>query len=741
MAYTPYPLGDTDAENPCIAASDDGLHWYAPANINPLALTPPDGYNSDTHLVRNAANNSIECWWRPVDLTDRSDFVVRSISRDGLKWTAPDTVLNPEPGIMHHLSPAVEIVGGHYMMLYCDVNRVVMLRSKVDAPAVEWDEPVYLPIHWSHYNPWHIDMIVDGDIIEMVVCAFDAQEPGANNNAADLFYLTYNMTTGEATRPTKILSRRPGTITERSIYRSSLLKVAGRYYLYYSCIDNDWHRHMGLAVAQSLTDPDGLVFVEPNAVADVYPASMISGSLPVFYVNTADNAPVPDTKEYYTDATYWLDNMGIEGIESVGSASKPLATSIRRRGNSTWTSYNKKPFKLKLDKKASLMGMPASKHFALMAHADGQRGSNYLHDGLGFASAAAIDLGWVPAERPVELVLNGTYMGIYFLCETIRVDKTRLDIDEQDDLVTDPDVIDNGGWLVEIDNAVGDYFLMIHEKNPQQSTVFISPDTPEELSPEQRAYLVAELNRLNDAIYADDLDGNALSQVVDMESLVKYYIVQELLVNLDAFVGSTYLYRKGGDDHKWYFGPVWDFGNVSVGNDTYLNEYFYDATPYNVCWIKQIALHDEFRDAVTRAWPQYRPILLQAAEQYLDRQVKEVSPAIAADHGRWPSIYYDAAAFSQSAERLMTAIRRRAAWLDQALDFNSVESITPDGDTNLIIRSVAGNLEITADAPRSLIIAQPDGRSFTVNLHAGTNQIPLAPGIYLIAHHKIHHTN
>ncbi len=43
MAYTPYPLGDTDAENPCIAASDDGLHWYAPANINPLALTPPTG--------------------------------------------------------------------------------------------------------------------------------------------------------------------------------------------------------------------------------------------------------------------------------------------------------------------------------------------------------------------------------------------------------------------------------------------------------------------------------------------------------------------------------------------------------------------------------------------------------------------------------------------------------------------------------------------------------------------------
>lgn len=254
MAYTPYPKGNTRAENPCIAASDDGLHWDAPTGLrNPLALCPAGGYNSDTHLIYNPVDNTLECWWRAVDNATESDCLLRRISRDGVGWTEPDTVLQPVAGVMDHLSPAVSIVDGRYLMMYCDVNHVVMMRSKVDAPAVEWAEAEYVPVRWDHFNPWHLDMIVsDSGLVEMVVCAYDALEPGAGNNAADLYYVTYDLTTGTAGEPQLMLARGPGdSITRRSIYRSSLVAVDGGYYLYYSCIDRKWRRHMGLAVMSS----------------------------------------------------------------------------------------------------------------------------------------------------------------------------------------------------------------------------------------------------------------------------------------------------------------------------------------------------------------------------------------------------------------------------------------------------------------------------------------------------------
>lgn len=264
MAYTPYPKGNTRAENPCIAVSDDGLHWDAPTGLqNPLALCPAGGYNSDTHLVYNAANSTLECWWRAVDNATGSDCLLRRISRDGVGWSEPDTVLRPVAGQMAHLSPAVSIVEGRYLMLYCDVNHVVMHRSTVEAPAVEWDEGMIVPIRWLHFNPWHLDMIVDDEgLIEMVVCAYSALEPGSNNNTADLYYATYDLNTGEATMPQPVLTRKASGIAERSIYRSSLVRVGDGYYLYFSSIDRKWRRHMGLAVTPSLSAPQ-LRFVWP----------------------------------------------------------------------------------------------------------------------------------------------------------------------------------------------------------------------------------------------------------------------------------------------------------------------------------------------------------------------------------------------------------------------------------------------------------------------------------------------
>ena len=85
-----------------------------------------------------------------------------------------------------------------------------------------------------------------------------------------------------------------------------------------------------------------------------------SGTLPVIYINTSGGEAVTSTEEYLT-ATLYVDANGVEGFEDLGSADAPLDLQIKGRGNYTWKSFDKKPYRLKLAAKAPLLGMKKNK--------------------------------------------------------------------------------------------------------------------------------------------------------------------------------------------------------------------------------------------------------------------------------------------------------------------------------------------------------------------------------------------
>ncbi|MCP4499528.1 MAG: hypothetical protein GY822_06130, partial [Deltaproteobacteria bacterium] len=119
---------------------------------------------------------------------------------------------------------------------------------------------------------------------------------------------------------------------------------------------------------------------------------------------------------------------------------------IRGRGNSTW-GKPKKPYKLKLEDKSKLLGMPKSKHWALLA--------NYF-DPSQLRNSAAMFLGeqttlaWTPKLRHVEVQVNGEFIGLYQLAETVRIEDNRVDITEMSPSDTGPVDI-TGGYLLEQD--------------------------------------------------------------------------------------------------------------------------------------------------------------------------------------------------------------------------------------------------------------------------------------------------
>ena len=398
-----------------------------------------------------------------------------------------------------------------------------------------------------------------------------------------------------------------------------------------------------------------------------------SGTLPVLYIQTENNAPIV-SKEDYINATYYLDAMGLAGYQSIGSASAPLTMEIKGRGNYTWRDFNKKPYRLKLSEKQPLMGMTKSKHFALLAHADdAQNKKGFMRNQVGFELSRMIGMAWTPATAPVEVVLNGDYIGLYFLTETIRVDKDRVNIVEQEDEETDPAKI-TGGWLVEIDNYDEDPHITIKEGDGH--TMWFTYKTPEVLSKAQETFLGDEMSRIDELVYGDK-NSDELWQYLDMDALAKFYIVQEIMDNYESFHGSCYLYREMGDGEKWKFGPVWDFGSSFYREKTM---YLYEGDVWHNHWIPEICKFPAFMEHVKAIWKEFYP-QINTIYTFTGEQLTLLNSAAVADANRWPD-YSGNRDLQKRINNVNAWLQSSVAWLNEQWGSNDNPGGNDEDDNN-----------------------------------------------------------
>lgn len=382
-----------------------------------------------------------------------------------------------------------------------------------------------------------------------------------------------------------------------------------------------------------------------------------SGTLPILYINvfnedgTLNNEVIDynlDHKNYFKNAVYWLDVTPcpwmIEeyGVKNIGSKDEPMPLEIKARGNFTRTAFAKKPFKLKLGAKQSMLGLSKSKNFAILAHADDNYG--YMRNYTGFNLGRRIELPWTPDQQPVEVVINGNYRGLYFLTESIRVEKNRVDIDELDDYATDPALV-SGGYIVELDNYDETNQIRMAERSCVEGhnldMLRVTFDTPEEYSDIQRRFITEQFTAMNDLIGTDN---NQQWSYLDMDDAARYYIVEEIVSNTEAYHGSTYLFRNRGEGQKWHFSPLWDFGNAFNGLTT---DYFYNCDPFGNTWIPSMRANTMFNERVSTTWKWFMTNGFDGIYDEMTTLAGRLKEAAAADHRRWNGIKPDNAAVTQ----------------------------------------------------------------------------------------------
>ena len=424
-------------------------------------------------------------------------------------------------------------------------------------------------------------------------------------------------------------------------------------------------------------------------------AASYSGTLPVLHIQTENNAPIV-SKDDYINATYYLDAMGQENIESIGSATAPLTMEIKGRGNYTWKGFDKKPYRLKLTDKQPLLGMTKSKHFALLAHADDSKG--FMRNAIGFELARLIGMTWTPMAKPVEVVLNGDYIGLYFLTETIRVDKDRVNIVEQEDDETDPSKV-TGGWLVEIDNYNEDPHVTIKEGG--EHTMWITYKTPEVLSSAQEDFLTNEMRRIDQLVYGDK-NSDKLWEVLDIDALARFYIVQELTDNYESFHGSCYLYREIGDGEKWKFGPAWDFGSAFNRDKS---QYLFEGDVWHNHWIPEICKFPAFQNYIKSIWDEFCANNYIQIFSFINQQKALIASAAAADAKRWPQ--YGNADLANRVTKVADRLHKNAEWLNK--QWGSAE--LPDNPNNS-----NGNPEYQPDDELTAMYVWTNGKMVEYNI-------------------------
>lgn len=363
---------------------------------------------------------------------------------------------------------------------------------------------------------------------------------------------------------------------------------------------------------------------------------------------------------------------------------------IRGRGNSTWAS-DKKPYKVKLDKKQDLLGMGANKHWVLLAN---YYDITMLRNKLTYWLGAELGMEFTPQCVFVDVVMNGEYLGSYYLCEQIRVGKSRVDIDDLEEneetmQSTDPDII-SGGYLLGI-APYGDETGVTFSTKQGLELLIESPSFEDYQNEAQAEYIENYVQQTEDAIYGKDFqdkNGKSYADYMDVAAAIDYFWIQEFSMNGDAFGStSTYLYKKRNG--KLYWGPLWDFDYVAWGATEYDENQVSGFTQNDSAWFGRLLQDPEFCKQVKERWPAIRKKLLEAAEDggQIDKYSEQQYESQKHNYEIWEpysenswwdyiwnagygneSISENEVSYDGEVERFKSWIQERVAWIDENLD-------------------------------------------------------------------------
>lgn len=337
------------------------------------------------------------------------------------------------------------------------------------------------------------------------------------------------LTSTQLVQETKLYASGGVTETSRGILDSSTGIIRGAF-----SQSGDW---------VALTTADG----------SVHTIVALQSNLPSVYIDlnqtTLEQIHQDQTIKYDGTSVYIMDPEGKYDLAVENNAQ------IKGRGNSSWQVYDKKGYQIRFDTKVSVLGMDSAKKWVLLANAGDD---SLMRFQLASRAAQSWDMAFVPEFSYVDLWVEGEYLGTYLLGEKVEIAESRLNLTHA------------AGALFEHDE---DFYQ--DEENWFVTEVMNRHFTLKELVVEEAAISQTVIEDFDAAVYdlmrylyttpSEQVTLEALSEIIDVDSFAKYYLLNEYTQNNESFSTSFYWYQDGPAD-VLHLGPIWDFDSC-MGTD------------------------------------------------------------------------------------------------------------------------------------------------------------------------------
>lgn len=352
--------------------------------------------------------------------------------------------------------------------------------------------------------------------------------------------------------------------------------------------------------------------------------------------------------------------------------------SIRIRGNSS-RYFEKKSYLIRLidDEEnycsEEMMGMAPHYEWALHGpYLDKSLIRNYMCYNI-----SGEIMEYAPNVRFCEVILNGEYIGLYVMTETItNGEDCRLDLSNP------VDGSNQTGYVLRMDAGSDnplkniDTFSVYTYRNLQK--IDIQYPRSGDLTPERVDYINRDFSNFEKILYSYDYDTEPYAwwNQADVNSFVDYFIINEFTANYDAGWRSTYVYRDIRGKYKMV---VWDF-NSACNNykEDFMSPQLFMME--GVPWYRMLTKDEHFIDRVISRYRYLRTTYLE--EDYLINYTKDVTaylgPAIDRNFEVWGDTFAEfrplvpdgrnPADHDEALEQLQQFIYERGSWMDESID-------------------------------------------------------------------------
>lgn len=397
--------------------------------------------------------------------------------------------------------------------------------------------------------------------------------------------------------------------------------------------------------------------------------------------------PIENEEDAFADGILRLYHDG-EGMNRLSDA-PVLETRIRSRLRGlTSMRFPKKQYVINMYRedgtrnKVDVLGMGEGWKWVLnISHIDKSLMRNYMC--LNIASRI---MGYAPETRYCEAFRKRgdsyEYLGVYLFMEPVARGKSRIPLTKYNPRHAQT------AYLLRRDRyQPGGVILDTYATVNRLSTNFLEVKYPgkSRITPQTVAFIEEDVGRLERALYSTDR-GEFLQyrELLDVDSCIDYFIINEFFANYDSQWNSIYLYKDINE--KLRLGPVWDFDQAMGNSAPFLFEPRSTAMQNGV-WFDRLLWDGKFLYRLISRYRELRRGVL--SEEYLNRFMDEVTEylgdAVARDWDRWRYDDPHALAYAEGdvlhsnslvkranhreeVEAMREALHEHGAWLDGNID-------------------------------------------------------------------------